>query len=108
MTENTLPATDGRVAALDGALAAIRAEALKAMGKFATFNSPHEGWAVIREEVDELWDEVKGNNLSRQLEEVVQVGAMAARYMVDLTPDDGGWSLPDGYDADSYDADDQR
>jgi hypothetical protein len=51
-------------------------------------NSPHEGFAVIREEVDELWEAVRRDDLKAALAEAVQVGAMAVRFLVDLERDD--------------------
>ena len=50
-----------------------------------SFNSPHEGYAVIKEELDELWDEVKSQQCDRhQLHyEAVQVAAMAIRFIRD-------------------------
>jgi NTP pyrophosphatase (non-canonical NTP hydrolase) len=63
-------------------------EYLNAREKFAPFNSAHEGYAVIMEEVDELWDEVKKNGQKRSLEnlrkEAIQVGAMAVAFILDL------------------------
>lgn len=73
---------------LDGILALIRADVIKCRRKRKPFNSPHEGYAVLQEEVDELWDEVKADN-GRELsalEEATQVGAMAVRYIMDITP----------------------
>lgn len=59
------------------------------------FNSVHEGYAVLLEEVDELWDEVKknprkmegGKKQHRELmrKEAVQVAAMAIRFVSELT-----------------------
>ena len=72
--------TDAFTAAVDD----IRDEAERAMAKFATFNSSHEGYAVILEELDEMWDEIKANDLPRSIEEAVQVGAMALRYVVEM------------------------
>ncbi len=69
---------------LDAALELIRAEALRAATKFPAFNSAHEGYGVLLEEVDELWDEVKGDAPDRAAEECVQVGAMAVRFLTDL------------------------
>ena len=70
---------------LDEALALVREEFLRATKKHpGSFNSSHEGWAVIWEELDEMWDEVRANNREGQRHEVVQVGAMAVRYLVDL------------------------
>ena len=46
-------------------------------------HSAHEGFAVLYEEVDELWDEVKAKqdnrNNAKMLKELVQVAAMAQR-----------------------------
>ena len=54
-------------------------------------NSPHEAAAVIREEFDEYWDEVKKHNTSkpdrdtrpRQREELIQLAAMCIRAITD-------------------------
>jgi len=70
-------------------------EACRAAKKFPSFNSSHEGYAIILEELDELWDEVKnpGGNTSphyaeelmdRQRKEAIQVAAMAIRFVYDL------------------------
>ena len=52
------------------------------------FNSPHEGYAVILEEMDELWDEIKRpkarRNYSAMAFEATQVAAMAIRFLVDI------------------------
>lgn len=48
------------------------------------FHSRHEGFAIIKEEVDELWDEVKKNGRDTDVAlEATQVGAMALRFLVD-------------------------
>lgn len=47
---------------------------------------PHTGWAVIKEELDELWDEVKkdkGADASGR-KEAVQVAATACRYILQV------------------------
>jgi NTP pyrophosphatase (non-canonical NTP hydrolase) len=50
------------------------------------FNSTHEGFAVLKEEVDELWDAVKSDASNEQLRvEAVQVAAMAIRFINELT-----------------------
>lgn len=60
----------------------------KAEAKFPPFNSAHEGWAVLYEEVDELWDAVRmqnGKERNKNLRaEAVQVGAMALRFLLFL------------------------
>jgi NTP pyrophosphatase (non-canonical NTP hydrolase) len=52
------------------------------------FHSAHEGFAVLKEEVDELWDEVKKNPKTRDPEalkkEAIQIAAMALRFLVDV------------------------
>lgn len=56
--------------------------------KFNKFNSSHEGYAVLLEEVDELWEEVKKKSSLRDIdhmrEEANQIGAMAMRFIYDL------------------------
>src|ERR1035437_1307062 len=56
----------------------------RAMEKFPAFKSRHEGYAVILEELDELWQEIKHGSPERAREEAIQVAAMALRFLVDL------------------------
>lgn len=63
---------------------AILAELDFARGRFERFNSAHEGFAVLKEEVDELWDSVRNNSALGQMRECVQVAAMSLRFLVDL------------------------
>lgn len=48
------------------------------------FNTAHEGYAILAEEVDELWGHVKTNQKRRDLaamrKEAIQVAAMALRF----------------------------
>ena len=73
----------------DKILHEIESEYLSACGKFGKFNSAHEGFAVLKEEVDELWREVKtkhymlGRDKSMR-DEAIQVAAMALRFIVDV------------------------
>jgi NTP pyrophosphatase (non-canonical NTP hydrolase) len=66
------------------AVMAMHEEYLRSCEKFPHFNSPHEGYAVLLEEVDELWDLVKSKNPSkeRMREEAVQIGAMAIKFII--------------------------
>jgi len=52
------------------------------------FNSAHEGYAVILEELEELWLEVKKRKADQSPErvrkEAIQVAAMAVRFIYDL------------------------
>jgi len=66
----------------------IISEYESASGKYPKFNSTHEGYAVIQEEVDELWDLVKSNKGinggSEFRSECIQIAAMAIRFIKDL------------------------
>jgi NTP pyrophosphatase (non-canonical NTP hydrolase) len=63
----------------------VRAELTSARMKFPAFNNSHEGYAVILEELDELWDAIKTNQrLPDQRREAIQVVAMALRFCLDL------------------------
>ena len=57
-----------------------------ALNNFPLFNSSHEGYAVIKEELDELWDEIKNNkhpNSKRnQKDEAKQVAAMGIKFLI--------------------------
>lgn len=60
----------------------------RASSLYPAFNSAHEGYAVLLEEVEELWDEVKKSPKRRDpaklREEAVQVAAMALRFLNDV------------------------
>ena len=66
----------------------IRNEYCNAIEKYPAFHSRHEGYAVIKEELDELWDEVKKkpNVVNKDLmrKEAIQVSAMAIRFITDI------------------------
>jgi NTP pyrophosphatase (non-canonical NTP hydrolase) len=72
----------------------IFAEYRRATDNYGKFSSAHEGYAVLLEEVDELWDEVKKNPKSRDphkmAAEARQVAAMALRFLVDCCPNPAG------------------
>ncbi len=59
----------------------------RAIAKFDKFHNAHEGWGVIREEYLELEDEIrkKHPDIDQMRREAVQVGAMALRFIIDLT-----------------------
>lgn len=59
-------------------------ELLSALAKFPPFNGAHEGYAVILEELDELWNEVKANNKELAVKEAIQVAAMGMRFIIDV------------------------
>lgn len=72
------------------ALHDANAELVRARSKFSRFNSAHEGYAVLLEEVDELWELVrlKKENRARAAmrTEAIQVAAMALRFAADVCP----------------------
>ena len=59
-----------------------------AIKKFPPMLSPHEGYAIILEELDELWEQVRmpqPQSKALMRDEAKQVAAMALRFMADLT-----------------------
>ena len=55
--------------------------------QFGAFNNGHEGYAVIKEELDELWEAVRSKDpmhMENARKEAIQVGAMAMRFAIDL------------------------
>lgn len=58
-------------------------EFAKATKKHNPMHSGHEGYSVILEELEEAWDEIKADS-GEAGSEIVQVGAMAVRYLCDL------------------------
>ena len=73
---------------IDEALKQIETEYLRASDLYPDLHSNHEAYAVIKEEVDELWDEIKkskrttGNKEIRH--ELIQIGAMVVRFLDNL------------------------
>lgn len=61
----------------------------RATHKHPKFNSRHEGYAILLEEVEELWEEIKKNHVKNpevkatQRKEAIQVAAMALRFIYD-------------------------
>jgi hypothetical protein len=74
----------------------IVAESRSAEFDHGQYHSGHEGYAVIAEEFDELWELVKVRNESRDLlamyKEAIQVASTAARFaeMVNGWIENGG------------------
>lgn len=70
---------------VDTFLDKIKAEYMRASRKFKPFSSKHEGYAVLLEEIDELWEAVKTDKGWTKLEEEgIQVAAMALRFLMDV------------------------
>lgn len=72
-------------------MAEIHDELKEAESKFGSFNSPHEGYAVILEELDEMWDEIKSKEGTHESirREAIQVAAMAVRMIQDCCSPNG-------------------
>lgn len=73
---------------VDAILEDVAEELNRATRKFARFNGAHEGYAVILEELDELWELVKAKPTFERDQamraEAVQVAAMAVRFLRDV------------------------
>lgn len=65
-----------------------------ALENWPALNSAHEGYAVILEEMDELWDHVKTKQKNRDLtkmkKEAIQVAAMAMRFAYEVCDEING------------------
>ena len=64
------------------------AELDRARLRFPTMASAHEGYALIAEEFDELWDIVKQKQTQRDYaelrKETVQLGAMVLAFLIEI------------------------
>jgi hypothetical protein len=73
---------------LQALLSDIREEVIRSTAKYRPMRSAHEGYAILREEVDEMWDAIKANELWEARREALQVAAMAIRFLIDVrTPE---------------------
>lgn len=68
----------------------VIAEVNRATIKYPPYHSAHEGYAVVKEELDELWDLIrkfKGTKpVTKEMRgEAVQVAATAVRFILDLS-----------------------
>jgi NTP pyrophosphatase (non-canonical NTP hydrolase) len=75
-------------------LSAVLDEFDFASEKYPAMNSPHEGYAVLLEEVDELkahvWKKQGQRDLEAMRKEAIQVAAMAIRFAHDVCGLDRG------------------
>lgn len=89
------PKTTGVIArSLDEICMAVEAEINSAKDKWPPFNSAHEGFAVLLEEVDELkahvWTNQKRRDLDAMRNEAIQVSAMAIRFASEVCDETSG------------------
>ena len=79
---------------LETVLNLVKCEVETAVVNWPQFNSAHEGYGVLKEEVDELWDCVKVKQKNRDLLkmklEAIQVAAMAIRFAVEVCDEING------------------
>lgn len=72
----------------------VAAEVRRAEAKHPPMHSPHEGWSVIYEELEELREHVRGDTgrSAEARKEAIQIAAMGLRYALNLcspeTPND--------------------
>jgi hypothetical protein len=82
------PRLDRKSMKIAEVMTAIENELRRAVDLHGGMRSCHEGYAVILEEVDELWEHVrlkeKLRKKSEMRTEAIQIAAMAARFVVDL------------------------
>ena len=68
---------------LDNALALVRQEYLSTL-RFAPLASAHEGYAVLAQGLDDLWEEIKRGRPIGARDEAVQLAAMAVRFLINI------------------------
>lgn len=73
---------------------AVLDEFRKASEEYGRFHNAHEGYAVLLEEMDELWDAIKlkQSNPNREYQmqkEATRVAAMAIRFLHDVSFEGG-------------------
>lgn len=80
-----------------GAVVAANDDVLKEVAntmKWRPYNSMHEAYAVLAEEVDEFWDEVRkkarNRNTKDAYKELIQIAAIATAYAAQIKEEDDG------------------
>lgn len=72
----------------------VLVELVRAKDSWPSMNSAHEGYGVLLEEVDELWEHVKTKQKCRDLDamrkECIQIAAMAARFAIEVCNEEVG------------------
>ncbi|OLS27710.1 MAG: hypothetical protein HeimC2_10700 [Candidatus Heimdallarchaeota archaeon LC_2] len=71
---------------IDNILQEFKLEYLEARITHKGLHSYHEGYAVLKEEIEELWDEIKKRSPvnDKLFKEAIQVGAMALAFIHEL------------------------
>lgn len=72
----------------------VARELEQAQMNWPEFNSAHEGYGVLLEEMDELkahvWTKQKNRDLVAMKKEAIQVAAMAVRFAIDVCGEESG------------------
>lgn len=88
MSDRPRPTNAVPIASMFAVERAVHEELLAAIESHGRFASAHEGYAVLLEELDEVWTEVKRKrgerNLVRLYRELTQVAAMAEKFMLEI------------------------
>lgn len=68
---------------------AILSAYIKARQKHAPMRGPHEGYAIIKEEFDELWEEIRkwqpdDENKDAMRKEALHTGAMVLAFLIEV------------------------
>lgn len=66
-------------------IAALRVEMNEAELRYGPFNSPHEVYGVLAEEMDELLGEITAHCWKKAREEAFQIAAVALRFFLEDT-----------------------
>ena len=81
-----------RVTRIGKAIKAMIAEYNLALMHNLPLNNTYEGWAVLKQKLDELWEEVKlgetGPSRDVLRKEAAELGAATMRFIVDLTAEE--------------------
>lgn len=76
----------------DSVIEAVRKEVHRAVKKHGAFNSAHEAYGVLLEEVDEFWEEVRKKRSQRSKKqmraELIQIAAVAIKAIKSLCDSD--------------------
>jgi hypothetical protein len=70
---------------LDAILAAVRHEVIRAACLHGPMHTHHEAYAVILEEFQEYWEDVRRDDIPAARKELKEVAAMAVRALHDVT-----------------------
>lgn len=81
-----------RVTRIGKAIKAMIAEYNLALMHNLPLHNTYEGWAVLKQKLDELWEEVKlgetGHSREVLRKEAAELGAATMRFIIDLTTEE--------------------